>query len=264
VLLIGFSSTFFGRRQAGSPAGGQSPRPAQVVSLRPETNPLPVLLREISTLLAKDFRLEWRQRAALGGLVLYVGSTVFVCFLSFSLRGGQPPPPAWNALFWVILLFAAVNAVAKGFMQESPGQRLYYYTLVRPQAIILAKMLYNTLLLLGVALLGLLLYSVFLGNPVQDPALFVANLALGAVGFATTLTLVSGIAAKAGGNGATLMAVLGFPVMIPMLLLLIKVSKNALDGLDRSVSQQSIITLLALNVIVAAVSYLLFPFLWRG
>ncbi len=222
------------------------------------------LLREISTLLAKDFRLEWRQRAALGGLLLYVGSTVFVCFLSFSLRGGTPPPPAWNALLWVILLFAGINAVAKGFMQESPGQRLYYYTLVRPQAVILAKIIYNTLLLTAVALLGLFLYTVFLGNPVQDPALFVANLLLGAVGFATTLTLVSGIAAKAGGNGATLMAILGFPLMVPMLLLLIKVSKNAMDGLDRGVSQQSLLTLLALNLIVGATSYVLFPFLWRG
>ncbi len=222
------------------------------------------LLREISTLLAKDFRLEWRQRAALGGMLLYVGSTVFVCFLSFSLRGGVPPAPAWNALLWVILLFAALNAVAKGFMQESAGQRLYYYTLVRPQAVILAKMLYNVLLLSVVALLGLFLYTVFLGNPIQDGLLFVANLLIGAVGFATTLTLVSGIAAKAGGNGATLMAVLGFPIMIPMLLMLIRVSKNALDGLDRSVSYHSLLTLLALNMLVAAMSYLLFPYLWRG
>jgi heme exporter protein B len=222
------------------------------------------LLREISTLLAKDFRLEWRQRAALGGLLLYVGSTVFVCFLSFSLRGGVPPAPAWNALLWVILLFAAVNAVAKGFMQESPGQRLYYYTLVRPEAIILAKIVYNALLLLAVALLAFFLYTVFLGNPVQDAPLFLATLVLGAIGFATTLTLVSGIAAKAGGNGATLMAVLGFPVMVPMLLLLIRVSKNALDGLDWSVSQSSVITLVALNMLVGAVSYILFPFLWRG
>lgn len=233
--------------------------------MRAETDLLTVpLLREISTLLAKDFRLEWRQRAALGGLLLYVGSTVFVCFLSFSLRGGTPPPPAWNALLWVILLFAALNAVAKGFMQESPGQRLYYYTLVRPQAVILAKIIYNALLLTAVALLGLFLYTVFLGNPIQDLALFVANLLLGAVGFATTLTLVSGIAAKAGGNGATLMAILGFPLMVPMLLLLIKVSKNAMDGLDFSVSQQSLLTLLALNMIVGATSYVLFPFLWRG
>jgi heme exporter protein B len=211
----------------------------------------------------KDFRLEWRQRAALNGMLLYVGSTVFVCYLSFALRGGQLPAPAWNALFWIILLFTAVNAAAKGFLQESRGRLLYYYTLVRPQAVILAKIAYNAVLLLGLALVGFALYAVVLGNPVQDVLLFVGNVALGAVGFATTLTLVSGIASKAT-NSSTLMAVLGFPIMIPMLLLLIKVSKNALDGLEFEASSGSLLTLLALNLIVTAVSYLLFPFLWRG
>jgi len=211
----------------------------------------------------KDFRLEWRQRAALNGMLLYVGSTVFVCFLSFSLKGGLPPAPAWNALFWIILLFSAVNAVAKGFLQESRGRMLYYYTLVPPQAVILAKIAYNALLLLGLAMAGLALYMLVLGNPVQDFGLFVGNVALGALGFASTLTLVSGIAAKAT-NSNTLMVVLGFPLMIPMLLLLIKVSKNALDGLDYEASQSALLTLLALNLIVGAVSYLLFPFLWRS
>ena len=106
----------------------------------------------------KDFRLEWRQRAALNGMLLYVGSTVFVCYLSFSLRGGQLPAPAWNALFWIVLLFSAVNAVAKGFLQESRGRMLYYYTVVRPQAVVLAKISYNALLLLGLALAAFALY----------------------------------------------------------------------------------------------------------
>ncbi|MCC2547500.1 heme exporter protein CcmB [Hymenobacter sp. BT175] len=211
----------------------------------------------------KDFRLEWRQRAALNGMLLYVGSTVFVCYLSFSLRGGELPAPAWNALFWIILLFTAVNAVAKGFLQESRGRLLYYYTLVRPQAVILAKIAYNALLLLGLALVGLGVYAMVLGNPVQQMPLFVGNVLLGALGFATTLTLVSGIAAKAT-NSSTLMAVLGFPLMIPMLLLLIKVSKNALDGLEFEASRNALLTLVALNLIVGAVSYLLFPFLWRS
>lgn len=211
----------------------------------------------------KDFRLEWRQRAALNGMLLYVGSTVFVCYLSFSLRGGQLPVPAWNALFWIVLLFSAVNAVAKGFLQESRGRMLYYYTVVRPQAVILAKISYNALLLLGLALVAFGLYATVLGNPVQNVPLFVGTVALGAVGFASTLTLVSGIAAKAT-NSSTLMAVLGFPLMVPMLLLLIKVSKNALDGLEFDASQSSLLTLLALNMIVGAVSYLLFPFLWRS
>ncbi|GAB2792109.1 heme exporter protein B [Hymenobacter luteus] len=211
----------------------------------------------------KDFRLEWRQRAALNGMLLYVGSTVFVCYLSFSLRGGQLPAPAWNALFWIVLLFSAVNAVAKGFLQESRGRMLYYYTVVRPQAVILAKISYNALLLLGLALVAFGLYATVLGNPVQNVPLFVGNVVLGALGFASTLTLVSGIAAKAT-NSSTLMAVLGFPLMVPMLLLLIKVSKNALDGLEFDASQTSLLTLLALNMIVGAVSYLLFPFLWRS
>ncbi|MBC6992431.1 heme exporter protein CcmB [Hymenobacter jejuensis] len=211
----------------------------------------------------KDFRLELRQRAALSGMLLYVGSTVFVCYLSFALRGGQLPAPAWNALFWIILLFTAVNAVAKGFLQESRGRQLYYYALVRPQAVILAKISYNTLLLLGLALIGFGAYALVLGNPVQDLTLFLGNVMLGALGFASTLTLVSGIASKAT-NSSTLMAVLGFPIMIPMLLLLIKVSKNALDGLEFQSSKSSLLTLVALNMIVGAVSYLLFPFLWRS
>lgn len=221
------------------------------------------LLREIWYLIQKDFRLEWRQRAALSGMLLYVGSTVFVCYMSFALRGGQLPVPAWNALFWIILLFTAVNAVAKGFLQESRGRQLYYYALVRPQAVILAKIGYNALLLLGLATVGFGIYALVLGNPVQDVPLFVGNVLLGALGFAATLTLVSGIAAKAT-NSHTLMAVLGFPIMIPMLLLLIKVSKNALDGLEWEASKGSLLTLVALNMIVGAVSYILFPFLWRS
>lgn len=221
------------------------------------------LLREIWYLIQKDFRLEWRQRAALSGMLLYVGSTVFVCYMSFALRGGQLPVPAWNALFWIILLFTAVNAVAKGFLQESRGRQLYYYALVRPQAVILAKIGYNSMLLLGLSTVGFGVYALVLGNPVQDVPLFVGNVLLGALGFAATLTLVSGIASKAT-NSHTLMAVLGFPIMIPMLLLLIKVSKNALDGLEWEASRGSMLTLVALNLIVGAVSYILFPFLWRS
>ncbi|WP_345226835.1 heme exporter protein CcmB [Hymenobacter koreensis] len=207
----------------------------------------------------KDFRLEWRQRAALNGMLLYVGSTVFVCYLSF-VRGGVLPAPAWNALLWIILLFTAVNAVAKSFLQESRGRLLYYYALVRPEAVILAKIAYNAVLLLGLGLVAFGAYSLVLGNPVQQPGRFTLVVALGALGFASSLTLISGIAAKAQ-NSNTLMPVLGFPVVIPILLQLIKAAKNALDGLDAS--PQPLYMLLGLNLLVVAVSYLLYPFLWR-
>lgn len=75
--------------------------------------------------------------------------------------------------------------------------------------------------------------------------------------------MISSIAAKAS-NSSTLMAVLSFPVIIPMLLMLMKLSKNAIDGLDRSVNTDEVLTLLAINLIVVSVSYILFPYLWRS
>jgi heme exporter protein B len=86
---------------------------------------------------------------------------------------------------------------------------------------------------------------------------------LGGLGFASTLTLVSGIASKTS-QSATLMAILSFPIIIPVMLMVIKVSMNAIDGLDRSVSQDEMITLLSINVMIATLSYLLFPFLWKS
>src|SRR5690606_37969409 len=45
-----------------------------------------VLLKEVIYLVQKDFILEWRQKYAFNGMLLYVGSTVFICYLSFSMR----------------------------------------------------------------------------------------------------------------------------------------------------------------------------------
>jgi heme exporter protein B len=53
-------------------------------------------------------------------------------------------------------------------------------------------------------------------------------------------------------------------VVIPILLMAIRISKNALDGLDWSVSSDKLLSLLAINVLVATTSYLLFPYLWRS
>ncbi|MEQ9438213.1 MAG: heme exporter protein CcmB [Cyclobacteriaceae bacterium] len=221
-----------------------------------------MLWKEIMLLLRKEVVLEWRQRYALNGILLYVVSAVFVCYLSFNLQSGRLQVVTWNALFWIIMLFAAVNAVAKSFVQERAGRAIYYYTVASPQGIILSKIIYNTLLLLLLATICLLVYIVVMGNPIQNGGLFALNLLLGAAGFSVTLTMVSSIASKAN-NHSSLMAILGFPVIIPILLMVIKVSKNALDGLALSVSYDEMIILVAINAIVIALSYILFPYLWR-
>jgi heme exporter protein B len=44
---------------------------------------------------------------------------------------------------------------------------------------------------------------------------------------------------------------------------LIRLSKNAMDGIDRSLSLGNIGVLFAINAVVITTSLLLFPYLWR-
>jgi heme exporter protein B len=224
------------------------------------------IIKQTLHLIKKEITLEWRSKYAFNGVLLYVVSTVFVCYISFSLSGGfkgsQSYPIVWNVLFWIIMLFASVNAIAKSFIQESKGRLLYYYSIASPQAIILSKTVYNVLLMSLLSILALLVYLLFFTNTIGDPLFYFVTVLLGAISFSTIFTMISAIASKAGNNG-TLMAILSFPVIIPVILILIKLSKNAMDGLERSLSYSNIGVLFAINAIVIATSLLLFPYLWR-
>lgn len=216
------------------------------------------LIAQVRYLIYKEMLLEWRSKYALNSILLYVISTVFVCYQAFRSLN----PVVWNALFWIILLFASINAISKSFVQENKGRQLYYYNLASPQAIILSKIIYNILLMLLLSAVALTVYSIIFRNPLGDPLLYLLAILLGSMSFATVFTMVSSISAKANNSG-TLMAILSFPVIIPLLIVLIKLSKNAMDGLDRSVSLNEIIVLIAINAVVISVSLLLFPYIWR-
>jgi heme exporter protein B len=218
-------------------------------------------------LFKKEILLEWRSKYAFNGVLLYVVSTIFICYISFKLtpgfEGSTGYKVIWNVLFWIIILFASVNAIAKSFMQESRSRLLYYYTIASPQAIILSKTLYNVLLMSLLSLLALVVYLLFFNNTIGDPLFYFIAVILGSISFSTVFTMVSAIASKAGNNG-TLMSILSFPVIIPVILVLIRLSKSAMDGVERSQSSYSNIGVLcAINVIVIATSLLLFPYLWR-
>lgn len=224
------------------------------------------VLSQTRDLLKKEILLEWRSKYAFNGVLLYIASTVFVCYISFNLSAGfsqtKSYPIVWNVLFWIIMLFAAVNAMSKSFLQESKSRLLYYYSIASPQAIILSKIVYNALLMSLLSILALVMYMLFFNNTLGDPLYYFLTVLLGSISFATVFTMISAIAAKAG-NGGTLMAILSFPVVIPVILLLIRTSKVAMDGLERSAAYGNIGILAAINVIVIGASLILFPYLWQ-
>jgi heme exporter protein B len=224
------------------------------------------LIDQTWELLKKEVVLEWRSKYAFNGVLLYVVSTVFICYISFNLTAGfnksEGYKVVWNVLFWIIILFASVNAIAKSFMQESKSRLLYYYSVASPHAIILSKTIYNIALMSLLSVLALVVYLLFFTNTLGDPLFYFLVVVLGSISFSTVFTMISAIASKAGNNG-TLMAILSFPVIIPVILILIRLSKHAMDGIDRSLSYGDIGVLCAINAIVMATALLLFPYLWR-
>jgi heme exporter protein B len=216
-------------------------------------------MQQILFLIDKEIKLEWKQKYAFNGILLYVGATVFICYLSFR---EIVDVPVWNALFWIIQLFAGVNAIAKSFLQESRGRALYYYIIADPRDVIISKIIYNFMLMMLLSVINFLFYSVLIGNPVENIPMFFFTLVLGSMGLSSVLSMVSAIASKAG-HSAALMPILSFPVLLPLLMTTIRLSKNAIDGLDWSVNQQFVIILLSLNILIIAMGYLLFPYLWK-
>jgi heme exporter protein B len=218
------------------------------------------MFQRVLALLKKDILLESRQKHMLYGILLYVAATIFVIYLSIP---NSPDATIWNSLFWVIQLFVCVNAVAKSFLQEGKGRMLYFYTLVSPVEFIVSKLLYNALLMLVMSLISLVLFFIFLGNPLANTLSFTGIVMLGGLGISLVFTIMSTLAAKAQQNAA-LIAILGFPVILPELLLLMKLSKAAFAEVFRegALMQMAGLTM-AMDGLVVVLAIILYPYLWK-
>ncbi len=212
----------------------------------------------IISLFKKDLLLETRQQHSLYGVLLYVISTIFVLFLAM----GRPEDQVWNGLFWMIQLFVCVNAVAKSFLQESRGRMLYFYSIAGPRDYVLSKLLFNALLMIVMSLLSLALFLLLMGNPLRNPFQFVGLAVLGGISLSLVFTFLAAIAAKAQ-QQAALMAILGFPIIIPQILLLMKISSITFSSVIQAGLGQMVLLLCGLDVMIVILSVILFPFLWK-
>ena len=215
-------------------------------------------MKTIAQLIKKDLLIEWRQRYAISGILIHIFSATFIVYLSVRIVNA----PTWNALYWVIMLFTSVSAVAKSFIAEGRGKNLYYHSIATPQEIIISKIIYNSMLSVFLGATSILVYILFMNNPVQNTASYLLIVLLGCIGFSSTFTMLSAIASKSGSSNL-LMPVLSFPIIIPLLLVLIKASKKSMDGLEMSLIWPDLGILLLLNLMGVVMAYVLFPFLWK-
>jgi heme exporter protein B len=215
--------------------------------------------QHIKQLVKKDITLELRQQQNLYGIVVYAISTIFVLYLA----AGKPDAVNWNALFWITQLFIVVNAVVKSFVGEPRGRELYHYTIVHPLEYLGSKMILNVFYMALLSAIAMLLFRLLLGDPVNDGWRFTGIVILGGVGLSLVFTMLSAIASKAR-QQASLIAILGFPVIVPQLVLLVRLSKSAYGEVFKPGAVLQLTGLLAgLDILVVMMAFILFPYLWK-
>lgn len=215
-------------------------------------------VQQVISLVRKDAAIEWRQKHTLFSVLLYVCATVFAVYM----MNGRPEREVWNTLFWLMQLFVTVNSVAKSFLQESNARYRYYFCIVNPALFMAAKLIYSLVLQTLISLVSLFLFSVMLGNPIEQAGLFLLVTVMGCMALSAVFTFLSAIAAKANQNAA-LMAVLGFPIVTPILMILSKLATKAIMPVYQEGWWTLALILLLLIVLTAILSLILFPFLWK-
>ena len=223
-------------------------------------------MNAIIALVYKDLMKEYKNKYSLGGLMLYIVSAIAVVYftLNYTHQTKNIEATIWSILFWLIILFATIQTIANTFFKELEGEQYYYYYLVPPQQYILAKMIFNFFFSVLLGLLAFIIFSVMIGNPIVWNGYFIATLLLGNAAFSFLFSLMGAIANKAGKN-TTLLAVLGFPIIIPSLIFITKLTAACIS-VDPSFAllHNNLMVLGAFDLIQIALAYILFPYIWRS
>jgi heme exporter protein B len=147
-------------------------------------------------------------------------------------------------------------------MQESRGRLLYFYSVVHPRYFIAAKLLYNMLLMAIMSIIALVSCIVFLGNPIINVWYFVGVVMLGGISLSLLFTMLAAIAAQANQNAA-LMAIMGFPIMMPLLMMLANIARSAFVPVYQPGLLNMFLLLMGMDVLIIGLAMILFPFLWK-
>lgn len=214
-------------------------------------------MNELAAIMQRELRHELRSRRSWLAILLYISSVVYVTYLAFQ---HDLDPVTWNALFWILIIFISMFA-ASGSFAGREGEMLYIYTLVSPRKFIMARLIYNGIFMLLVSIAAFIAYCLFVGNPVGSIWIFFTTLLLAVWGISSLLTMSFAIAIK-GGGGFTLMAIVSFPLLVPLLITAQHLSSLSMQ-VDPTEYLGNMLALFSLDALIGALCYLLFPYLWR-
>jgi len=222
------------------------------------------LLTSVFALLKYDFQREFRQRLSFLSILLYVFSITYLMYFLLNTQGAlvKMEVKYWNVIFWIIILFTTINELISQFSKESDGLYLYYYTVIHPTHFIISRLIFHAVYAALTSLLTYFIFSLWFGSPVENFSLILLSIILGSSSFAILFTLTTAIS-KGLKNNAVLTSILGFPLSIPLITLVSRLSKEAFFIATSDNFWINLSVLIGFNLIMVVLSVILYPYIWR-
>jgi heme exporter protein B len=218
------------------------------------------MFKETLAVFKKDILLEWKTRFGINSVIAFVFSSLLLVI--FSLRAQQLTPTSRSGLLWVIIVFAALSSLSRSFVSETERKTFDYLRLyARATPVYLGKLLFNYGFTLLISLVSLIAYVILLDVSIASWLITILAIILGSLGLASVSTLLAGIIAQADRKGS-IFSVISMPLMIPLLLLIVRLSKAGFtDGFLPGV-YGDLTGITAFCGVMTTLSILLFDFIW--
>ncbi len=186
-------------------------------------------LRAAWAIFQRELLQERRTRFTVHSVLAFTGSALLV--ILFAVRAQTLDPTPRSGVIWIVLLFSGLSAAARGFLQEKDQGTLALLRIhTEPLAVFLGKWFYGAVFLAGLLAATLALYAVVMGMGIPSPLSFAVSVLAGAVGLSGVTTLTSAMMVQTDRRGS-LFQVLSVPLLVPLILLLTRVTRDALvDG----------------------------------
>ena len=209
----------------------------------------------------KDLLIEFRTKYSFSTLFLFV--FVVVALFYYNLHGQKLEPIFLSSIYWIVIYFASLSGLTRGFLyEEDKGTLIFLQLYSNPISVYTAKLLINLIMTNSINILTSLLFVLLLEDYIIfDIFHYALNTFLVSSTLSIIITLLSAIISKSN-NKSSLLAVLSFPTVLPMILLGSNDLANAFIQ-DKGFVLEDFIFMLSYSGLITIVSYFLFEFIWK-
>ncbi len=220
-------------------------------------------LNKVLAIVWKDVVAELRTREMLSSMLVFALLVIVIFNFSFELRVENIAQVAPGVL-WVTFVFAGTLELNRSLALEMENDCLdgLFLAPMDRSAIYFGKMLGNLIFISAIEALMLPISSVLFDLNLILPSLLL-TIFLGTIGFAAVGTLLSAIAVNTRAR-EVMLPVLLFPILLPVVISVTKVTGGILDGVPLGDLAHWLRFLVAFDIIFLVVSFMTFDFVVQG